>query len=135
MVFHEFFRKVSDIRFYGNPSLEGSLTPAYGRTDMNERNRLLLATMRTRVESKHRRHCALARLPCFVRRKGRTTKLVQVPLRTADIQEGPFIKCRIYRVCQEFRSIFRNLIKDFTLKQKRYIYMRPIRNCSGALSI
>jgi len=40
----------------------------------------------------------------------------------------------IYRVSQELRSLFRDLIPELILSQKRHIHMGQIRNCSGVMS-
>jgi len=39
----------------------------------------------------------------------------------------------IYRVSQELRSIFRGLITELMLSQKRHIHTSPIRNGSGVM--
>jgi hypothetical protein len=39
----------------------------------------------------------------------------------------------IYRVSQVLRSVFRDLIPELMLSQKRHIHMGPIRNGSGVM--
>jgi hypothetical protein len=40
----------------------------------------------------------------------------------------------IYRVSQELRAIFRDLIPELMLSQKCHIHMGPFRNGSGVMS-
>ena len=41
----------------------------------------------------------------------------------------------IYRVSQDLRSLFRDLIPQLILNQKRHIHMAPIRSGSGILEL
>ena len=40
----------------------------------------------------------------------------------------------IYRVSQELKSLFRDLIPELILSKKRHIHMGPIHNISGVMS-
>jgi len=40
----------------------------------------------------------------------------------------------VYRVSQEFRSLFRDLIPELMMNQRRHIHMGPIHNSSKFMS-